>query len=225
MGWCWSHVVIHLGTSHHWSSWMAWGHDTPSTVIGEKKCLSYPFNFCGGKGLLFLFNLVMASDFGIPSISIVQYGVVVPRQLQEHSSWVLAMGACRLLIPCKMQRDILAQLHESGQGSVCTKQWARLTMYWPGIDNDIVLACKQCQNYLPSNPREPITFKPKPSCTILEAAGYFCSYAGQDYPILVDRYSDRPDTASMDHIQYYHLSLNGNSQTILLNRSTRHLLV
>ena len=53
---------------------------------------------------------------------------------------------CRLLIPVKMRPQILTQLHESHQGSVRTKQRARLSVYWPGVDNDIdnlVLACQQ----------------------------------------------------------------------------------
>ena len=115
----------------------------------------------------------------------------------------LIVYGCRVLIPSMMRRHILQQLHESHQGSVCTKQRARLTVYWPGIDNDIdniiILACKQCQDCLPSNPREPIILKPKPSRPFQEVAGYFCSYAGQDFLILVDCYSDWPDIIPMGH--------------------------
>ena len=101
-----------------------------------------------------------------------------------------------------MCHDVLVQLHESHQGAVSTKQRARLTVYRPGIDNDIdniVLAYKQCQDLLSSNPREPITFKPKPSHPFQEVAGDFCSYAGQDYLILVDCYFDWPDIIPMGH--------------------------
>ena len=114
----------------------------------------------------------------------------------------LIVYGCRLLIPAKMRRDILLQLHESHQGSVRTKQRARLTVYWPGIDNDIdniILACKDCQDSLPSNPREPIVSKPTPKRPFQEVAGDFCSYAGQDYLILVDCYSDWPDIIPMGH--------------------------
>ena len=92
-----------------------------------------------------------------------------------------------------MQCNVLAQLHESHQGAVCTKQRPRLTVYWPGINNNIdniVLACKQCQDLLRSHPREPITFKPKPNHPFQEVAGDFCSYTGQDYLIFIGCYSD-----------------------------------
>ena len=95
-----------------------------------------------------------------------------------------------------MMRHHILQLHESHQGSVRTKQRARVTVYWPGIDSDIddiVLACKQCQDCLPPNPRESIILKPKPSRPFQEVAGNFCSYAGQDFLMLVDWYSDWSD--------------------------------
>ena len=49
----------------------------------------------------------------------------------------LIVHGCRLLVPVKMRPHILTQLHESHQGSVRTKHRARLSVYWPGIDNDI----------------------------------------------------------------------------------------
>ena len=114
----------------------------------------------------------------------------------------LSVYGCRLLIPAKMRHGVLTQLHESHQGSVCTKQRARLIVYWPGLDNDIdniILACKQCQEHLPSNPREPITIKPRPGRPFQELAADFCSYASQDFLILVDCYSDWTDVIHMGH--------------------------
>ena len=73
-----------------------------------------------------------------------------------------------------------------------SKLRARLIVYWPGLDNDIdniILTCKQCQEHLPSNPREPITIKPRPGRPFQELAADFCSYASQDFLILVDCYT------------------------------------
>ena len=61
----------------------------------------------------------------------------------------LIVYGCRLLIPAKMRRDILTQLHELHQGSVQTKQRACLAVYWPGIDHDIdniILSCVQAMS-------------------------------------------------------------------------------
>ena len=91
--------------------------------------------------------------------------------------------------PTKLCPEILTQLHESHQGSVRTKQRARLSVYWPGIDNDIdnvILSCQQCQDHLPSNPKEPLTQKPKPDRPFQEIALDLCSHAGHAYLIIVD---------------------------------------
>ena len=101
-----------------------------------------------------------------------------------------------------MRQETLAQLHESHQGLVHTKQLARLTIYWPGIDNDIdnvILACKKCQDCLPFNTKEPNISKPKPNHPFQEIVGDFCSYATQDYLVLVDCYSDWPDIILIGH--------------------------
>ena len=57
----------------------------------------------------------------------------------------LIVYGCRLLIPSSMRQQMLASLHELHQGLVRTKERARLSIYWPGIDIDnIVLSCKMC---------------------------------------------------------------------------------
>ena len=96
----------------------------------------------------------------------------------------LVVYGCRLLIPRQMRREILNQLHEAHQGMVRTKQRARLTIYWPGLDNDIdnmVSQCKECQAHLPSHPREPLISKraiPRDCCRLLLSCRknipYFC---------------------------------------------------
>ena len=114
----------------------------------------------------------------------------------------LIVNGCHLLIPCAMRHQVLLQLHESHQGSVRTKQRARLSVYWPGIDNDIdntILSCQQCQDCLPSNSREPLIQKPKPDRPFQKIAVDFCSYAGRHYLIVVDCYTDWPAIHPMDH--------------------------
>lgn len=63
-----------------------------------------------------------------------------------------------------------------------TKLRARLVVYWSGIDHDndnIILSRKQCQEHLPSNPRECIITKPRPDCPFQEIAAYY--YAAVDF--------------------------------------------
>ena len=64
-----------------------------------------------------------------------------------------------------MHAKVLSHLHDAHQGSTCTKQRAHLTVYWPVMHHDVdqvILACKQYQDHLLSQPKEPIIMKPKP---------------------------------------------------------------
>ena len=112
----------------------------------------------------------------------------------------LILYGCRLVIPSKMRRQILHQLHASHQGIVRTRERAQLAVYWPGMSNDIdntISSCQQCQDSLPSNPKEPILHKPRPTRPFQEVAADFCYYAGQQYLIVVDSYTDWPDILPM----------------------------
>ena len=113
----------------------------------------------------------------------------------------LIVYGCRLLIPTTMRHQVLTNLHEAHQGALGTKQRARLTIYWPGLDNDIdnILNCQQCQDRLSRNVKEPIIQKSQPARPFQEVAVDLCSYAGHDYLITVDCHTDWPDIIPMTH--------------------------
>ena len=131
---------------------------------------------------------------------------------------------CRLLIPASMRQKVLANLHESHQGAMQTKERARLSLYWPGIDNNIdnvILLCKKCQDHLPSNCKEPIMSKPKPSQPFQEIT--------VDFAAMVDSnsLSWMPVSQTARHYpnvkQHLHTAL-GDS-VILPHCSSRHSVV
>ena len=65
----------------------------------------------------------------------------------------------RVLVPAAARRNVLAKLHAAHQGIVRTKQRARHTVYWPGINNDIILLVEgyeSCQSQRSSLPKEPL---------------------------------------------------------------------
>ena len=118
--------------------------------------------------------------------------------VREHLSIEdgLIVHGCRLLISTVMRQQVLSDLHESHQGTICTKQRAQLTIYWPGIDNDIdnmILSCQLCQGHLPSNPIEPLIQKLKPLRPFQEIAVDHCTYGRQQFLILVDYCTDWPE--------------------------------
>ena len=112
----------------------------------------------------------------------------------------LIIFGCRLLIPVKLRQSALHQLHDAHQGTVRTKSRARLIVYWPGMDKDIdniTLACKSCQDVLPSHPPEPMVEKQRPSRPFQELAADFCSYGGHQFLITVDCCTDWPEIVHM----------------------------
>ena len=101
-----------------------------------------------------------------------------------------------------MHNQVLANLHEAHQGTVRIKQRARLTVYCPGLDNNIdnlIHKRQQCKEHLPSNIKEPIILKERPTRPFQEIAIDLCSYAGQDYLITVDCYTNWPHIIPMRH--------------------------
>ena len=112
----------------------------------------------------------------------------------------LLVYGCRLFIPTKFRHTILKRLHEAHQGITRSKDRARLTVYWPGIDHDIevqVTQCKLCQDSLPSHPREPIITKPRPSRPFQHLAMDFAYYGGQHFLVAVDCLTDWPHIFQM----------------------------
>ena len=101
----------------------------------------------------------------------------------------------RLVIPRKMRKDVLKRLHSSHQGIVKTRQRARQTVYWPGIDNDVtntVNACKDCQELLPSLQKEPMMSETEPSRPFQSVSTDYFDHAGKPYLIYTDRLSGWP---------------------------------
>lgn len=118
--------------------------------------------------------------------------------VKEHLSIddCLIVYECWLLIPRAKRPQVLADLQKSHQRTVRTKQRAHLTVYWPGIDNDIdnvIIACQLWKDHLPSNPKEPIVSKPKLLCPFQEVAADFWMYGGKQFLNIVDCYTDWPE--------------------------------
>ena len=107
---------------------------------------------------------------------------------------------CRLFVPESLRSEMLSRLHEGHQGINRSQNRARLTLYWPSIDQDIrdmVDNCQHCQDRLPSNPPEPIQSKPRPSRPFQHVAADFAQYGGSQFLITVDCYTDWPDVFQM----------------------------
>ena len=71
----------------------------------------------------------------------------------------LTMRGERIVVPEKLQKQIIQIAHEGHQGIVRTKQMLRVHVSFPGIDAAVekhVGRCIGCQATTPSNHREPL---------------------------------------------------------------------
>ena len=112
----------------------------------------------------------------------------------------LIVYGCRLFIPTSLRPTMLSRLHDAHQGISRSKARARLTIYWPGIDQDIenfVEGCRHCQDHLPSNVKEPMISKPTPERPFQHMAVDVTSYEGRQFLIIVDCKTNSPDIIEM----------------------------
>ena len=86
------------------------------------------------------------------------YWSVRERLTVDQDDGMLVLGA-RIVVPQAIRRDIIKDLLEMHQGATKLRQRARLSLYWPGRDNDITNAaktCDECVKSFPSHPPETI---------------------------------------------------------------------
>ena len=104
----------------------------------------------------------------------------------------LILYGCRLLVPNALRRVMLERLHESHQGIERTKRRARLSIYWPRIDNDIenmVKSCRECELELPSQGKEPIIHHEPPERIFQHQSADLFTYRGNQFLVVTDLYS------------------------------------
>ncbi len=121
-------------------------------------------------------------------------------ELSVHQGCVL--WGIRVIIPSKLCKPVLDELHEGHMGIVKMKSVARSYMWWPGIDKDIetqaksCTGCQQVQHMPTPAPVHPWVWPSAPWRRIhLDFAGPFLS---QMFLIVVDAYSKWPEIIQMN---------------------------
>jgi len=98
----------------------------------------------------------------------------------------------RILIPYAKRKEVLSSLHAAHQGITRTKQRARLSVYWPGINHEItqmIEKCEACQSHLGSQIKETRMENVVPTRPFECMSADLFSLNGHSFLICADRYS------------------------------------
>ena len=123
-------------------------------------------------------------------------------QYKEEFSFIdgLLFRGTRLVIPKSLRGDYLDRLHFGHLGETKCKARANETIFWPGINHDIiniVSSCHTCAKHRAQNQREPLLPHPEPLFPYQRVGLDLFSCFSQDYLILVDYYSSYPEIVKL----------------------------
>jgi len=101
----------------------------------------------------------------------------------------------RIVIPPSLRDHILLSLHSAHQGVSQMHARADASFFWPGMAPDITemrLRCSSCNRMTPSQPSAPPTPPIQPQYPFQSICADYFQYAGNNYLVVVDRYSNWP---------------------------------
>jgi hypothetical protein len=119
----------------------------------------------------------------------------VREQLAIDDTDDMVVVGSRVVIPKALQRDVLKDLLLMHQGATKLRQRARMSIYWPNIDAEIVNAarsCERCTSSLPSHPPEPLRPHEPATRPFEHIHGDLGEFNGQHFLVLVDQFSGWP---------------------------------
>lgn len=148
-------------------------------------------------------------------IDLRRYWCVKDRLTIDESDDMIVLGP-RVVIQQSLRAAILRDLSAMHQGATKTRQRARLSVYWPGIDNHIVNAtrnCDECRKHIPSLPPEP--FRPRPPATrpFEQIHADLGEVNGRHFLVIVDSFSGWPHVVAFRDIKTSARTIIGHIRT------------
>ena len=101
----------------------------------------------------------------------------------------------RIFIPKNMRKQVIANLHSANQGSTSMLSRARQSVYWPGMDHEINLHCKEClacRSVAPSLTKEPLQPSNIPQYPFQHVASDMFGIDGYMHLVYVDHLTGFP---------------------------------
>ena len=108
----------------------------------------------------------------------------------------------RIVIPRKLQHEMLKVLHESHLGMVKTKQLAKESVFWPGMSSQIedkISRCEICQSFRNLQHVEPLVSHKIPELPFNKVGVDLFQIENMHFLVLVDYYSKYPEVVELQH--------------------------
>ena len=108
----------------------------------------------------------------------------------------LVIKGSRIVIPKKLQAEVLEKLHSAHQGMDRTKRRARQSIYWPNMNREIeklVNKCTECLKHKPSKQKETLKPRPVPTRPWEKVGSDLFHLGGNNYIVITDYYSLWPE--------------------------------
>ena len=109
----------------------------------------------------------------------------------------------RVVIPKKMQSEMLKIIHEGHLGIEKCKRRARDVLYWPNMNKDIEdLAgkCSVCMKHQYAQTKEPLIQHERPAKPWVKVGADLFHFYGKDYLLVIDYFSNYPEVALLPDI-------------------------
>ena len=106
----------------------------------------------------------------------------------------------RIIIPLKLRKEILSQIHAGHMGHEKCKRRARQVVFWPGMNHEIdtlVNQCEACQKHQHQHPVEPLKPHLVPNRPWQKVATDLFELNNQHYIVIVDAYSNYPEVQEL----------------------------
>ncbi|KAK9731280.1 Integrase zinc binding domain [Popillia japonica] len=143
----------------------------------------------------------------------------------------------KLIVPSSLRPYILKLLHEPHLGITKTKERARQTLYWPGLNRDIenlIGMCPVCEKFSNSNTKEPLITHDIADIPFNKIASDILSFEQKDYLVIQDYYSkwlellplqNKTATELIEKPDYNDIHLTDNKNLNVCDKESGHSAV
>lgn len=122
-------------------------------------------------------------------------------ELSENNG--LLLRGNRIIVPQSLRKEVVEKIHAGHQGINKCRERAKLSVWWPGINEAItriVENCQHCQERRPTQKKEPLIPTELPDRPFQKVAADLCEHEGENYLVLIDYYSRYLEIAHLSNM-------------------------